>query len=91
MSIPSYLPLRFAAPDCDVELLRQLLWHFPVCTRAYVHHSQLWLDPSSLFIPQQQRSRSREPRVGHQKSDMRCFAEVLKTRRKEEDVKIARR
>jgi hypothetical protein len=52
-------PVLFAAPDCDVGLLRQLLWHFPVGTRAYVHHSLRWLDPSSLSRTQQQNSRPR--------------------------------
>jgi hypothetical protein len=74
--------LLFAAPGCDVELLRQLLWHFPTTTRAYVRYSQRWLDPSSLSIPQQQRSlsRGRAPREGRQKPDMHCLEGVLRTR-----------
>lgn len=87
MSIPS--AILFAAPDCDVGLLRQLLWHFPAGTRAYVHHSQRWLDPSSLFIPQQQRSRSRgrarkrSPGIG--------YALFCGSAQDEREVKMARR
>lgn len=33
-------PVLCAAPDCDVQLLRRLLLHFPVDARANVHHGQ---------------------------------------------------